>query len=178
MALTRTPIKRRSSASCFARGPRSQPLNEVLRTRIFEPLGMRDTGFFTPHQDRLATAYRPTAGGLEAYDGPAGVWGRPQAFSDGAAGLVSTVDDLLAFARMLLRGGAPVLTPTAARSDDERSGSRPSRRLTAAWSPDFFATRLVGPTAWGSRPTAGSAGTAASARRGSSTHNATSLSPC
>jgi CubicO group peptidase (beta-lactamase class C family) len=43
--------------------------------------------------------------------GPAGGAGsRPPAFHDGAAGLVSTVDDLLAFARMLLRGGDPVLT--------------------------------------------------------------------
>ena len=33
----------------------------------------------------------------------------PPEFGDGAAGLVSTADDLLAFARMLLRGGAPVL---------------------------------------------------------------------
>jgi CubicO group peptidase (beta-lactamase class C family) len=34
-------------------------------------------------------------------------------FGDGAAGLVSTAEDLLRFARMLLRGGAPVLTEDA-----------------------------------------------------------------
>ena len=86
-----------------------QPLADVLRTRIFEPLGMRDTGFWTPHLERLATAYRPTADGLASWDEPDGAWSRPPAFGDGAAGLVSTVDDLHAFARMLLDRGAPVL---------------------------------------------------------------------
>jgi CubicO group peptidase (beta-lactamase class C family) len=86
------------------------PYDEVLRTRIFEPLGMRDTGFHTRHVERLATAYVSTAKGLEVWDRPDGQWSRPPAFHDGAAGLVSTADDLLAFARMLLRGGDPVLT--------------------------------------------------------------------
>ena len=31
------------------------PLPEVLRTRLFEPLGMTDTGFWTAETDRLAT---------------------------------------------------------------------------------------------------------------------------
>ena len=45
--------------------------------------------------------------------GPDGQWSRPPAFGDGGAGLVSTASDLLAFAQMLLRGGAPVLTADA-----------------------------------------------------------------
>ena len=49
-------------------------------------------------------------------DEPAGKWSRPPEFGDGTAGLVSTADDLLAFARMLLRGGAPVLPPDAVRA--------------------------------------------------------------
>jgi CubicO group peptidase (beta-lactamase class C family) len=85
------------------------PFPEVLRTRIFEPLGMRDTGFWASDTGRLATAYQPTPDGLRVLDPPDGAWSRPQAFPDGAAGLVSTADDLLAFARMLLRGGDPVL---------------------------------------------------------------------
>jgi CubicO group peptidase (beta-lactamase class C family) len=93
-----------------------QPFADVLRTRVFEPLGMRDTGFWTTHTDRLATAYRPTPDGLIAWDELDGLWSRPQAFADGGAGLVSTVDDLLAFARMLLTGGAPVLSADAARA--------------------------------------------------------------
>jgi CubicO group peptidase (beta-lactamase class C family) len=86
------------------------PYADVLRTRIFEPLGMRDTAFGTKDTSRLATAYVPTADGLQVWDAPDGQWSRPPAFADGAAGLVSTVDDLLAFARLLLRGGEPVLT--------------------------------------------------------------------
>jgi CubicO group peptidase (beta-lactamase class C family) len=84
--------------------------DEVLRTRIFEPLGMRDTRFYTDDAPRLATAYLPTADGLVVWDPPDGQWSRPPAFYDGAAGLLSTADDLLAFARMLLRRGDPVLT--------------------------------------------------------------------
>jgi CubicO group peptidase (beta-lactamase class C family) len=88
-----------------------QPFGEVLRTRIFEPLGMTDTAFWASEPDRLAEAYAPTPGGLVVADPPGGAWSRPPAFEDGAAGLVSTADDLYAFARMLLTGGAPVLAP-------------------------------------------------------------------
>ena len=84
--------------------------DEVLRTRIFEPLGMRDTRFYTDDVPRLATAYQPTADGMVVWDPPDGQWSRPPAFYDGAAGLLATADDLLAFARMLLRRGDPVLT--------------------------------------------------------------------
>ncbi len=87
-----------------------QPFADVLRTRIFEPLGMRDTGFWTPHTGRLASAFRSSpGGGLEVCGTSRTVnsGARPTAFGDGAAGLVSTADDLLAFARMLLRGGVP-----------------------------------------------------------------------
>ena len=89
--------------------------DEVLRTRICEPLGMRDTGFYPEDVERLATAYLPTAGGLAVWDSPDGQWSRRPSFHDGAAGLVSTVDDLLAFARMLLRGGSPVLATDQVR---------------------------------------------------------------
>ena len=43
-------------------------------------------------------------------DRPDGQWSRPPLFPDGAAGLVSSADDLVAFGRMLLRDGDPVLT--------------------------------------------------------------------
>ena len=90
-----------------------QSFPDVLRTRIFEPLGMRDTAFWASDTARLATAYVPTADGLQVWDPPEGQWSRPPVFGDGAAGLVSTADDLLAFARMLLRGGEPVLSSDA-----------------------------------------------------------------
>jgi CubicO group peptidase (beta-lactamase class C family) len=71
---------------------------------------MRDTAFFASDPSRLTTAYRSGPGSrLEPYDGPTGAWSHPPAFEDGSGGLVSTVDDLLALARMLLRGGEPVL---------------------------------------------------------------------
>ena len=40
-----------------------QPFSEVLATRIFQPLGMCDTGFWAADSRRLATAYQPTPGG-------------------------------------------------------------------------------------------------------------------
>jgi CubicO group peptidase (beta-lactamase class C family) len=84
---------------------------DVLRSRILQPLGMTETAFFTTEASRLATAYVNTADGLLVWDGPDGDWSRPPVFEDGAAGLVSTVDDLHAFARMFLRAGTPVLSP-------------------------------------------------------------------
>ena len=72
-----------------------QPFEDVLRTRLFEPLGMRDTAFWTPRTERLATGYLPTQMGLKVWDEPDGRWSRRPDFADGAGGLVSTADDLL-----------------------------------------------------------------------------------
>jgi CubicO group peptidase (beta-lactamase class C family) len=93
-----------------------QAFEDVLRTRLFEPLGMRDTAFWTSQTERLATAYLPTEAGLNVWDEPDGRWSRRPEFADGAGGLVSTADDLLAFSRMLLRSGAPVLSKDAVRA--------------------------------------------------------------
>jgi hypothetical protein len=49
---------------------------------------------------------------LVVTDPPEGQWSQPPAFPDGGAGLVSSVDDMVAFGRMLLRGGSPVLKST------------------------------------------------------------------
>jgi CubicO group peptidase (beta-lactamase class C family) len=100
---------------------------EVLRSRILQPLGMTETAFFTTDAARLATAYANTADGLTVWDPPDGDWSRPPAFDDGAAGLVSTVDDLLAFARMFLRDGSPVLSPESA-TDMTRDQVSPAQR--------------------------------------------------
>jgi len=90
------------------------PIAEAYRTRLLEPLGMRDTGFFAADPARLTTAYKDAPdGGLEVSDPPEGQWSKPPAFDDGGGGLVSTADDLWRFARTLLRGGDPVLTPDA-----------------------------------------------------------------
>ena len=87
-----------------------QPLETFFRERIFEPLGMKDTGFSVPagKLDRLATSYwaDTATGGLVLHDGVAdSQWSRPPVFPDAAAGLVSTVDDFLAFGAMLLGKG-------------------------------------------------------------------------
>jgi CubicO group peptidase (beta-lactamase class C family) len=114
-----------------------QSFADVLRTRIFEPLGMADTAFWTSQTDRLATAYQATPGGLEVADPPDGAWSKPPAFEDGAAGLLSTVDDLYAFARMLLTGGAPVLAPesVAAITIDQLT---PEQKARGGLGVDFF----------------------------------------
>lgn len=83
-----------------------RPLDVVLRERVFEPLGMVDTAFAVTDVDRFGTCYATDPSGTRfAYDPPDGQWATPPAFPSGAAGLVSTVDDLHAFARMLLAGG-------------------------------------------------------------------------
>ena len=107
--------------------------DDVLRTRIFEPLGMPDTSFYTEDVLRLATAYQPTADGNVIWDPPDGQWSRPPAFYDGAAGLVSTVDDLLAFARMLVRGGEPVLTADQVREMSRDHLTAPQREFGMAF---------------------------------------------
>jgi CubicO group peptidase (beta-lactamase class C family) len=114
-----------------------QPLADVLHERIFEPLGMTDTGFAVPDAtvDRLAAAYAPEGeadGGLVLVDGPAdSAWRRPPAFPDAANGLVSTVDDYLAFTRTLLQPGA-LLSPATVElmttdqlSGDQRTAAAP-----------------------------------------------------
>mgnify|MGYP005766908531 FL=1 len=98
------------------------PFGEYLKKSFFEPLGMKDTGFFVPEEkrERLVTAYRADGkGGLEAYrENHLGIFNamdRKPAFESGGAGLVSTVDDYARFAQMLLNGGeldgARVLKP-------------------------------------------------------------------
>jgi CubicO group peptidase (beta-lactamase class C family) len=87
-----------------------QPLETFLYERIFEPLGMKDTGFSVPAAklDRLATSYipNPETGTLAVYDeAKGGQWTSPPAFPSGAGGLVSTVDDYLLFEQMMLNKG-------------------------------------------------------------------------
>ena len=88
---------------------------ELLRERIAEPLEMTDTRFYAAAVERLATAYMPTASGLELLDPPAGAFSRPPEFEALGSGLVSTVPDYLAFETMVLDGGTPILDPASVR---------------------------------------------------------------
>lgn len=72
---------------------------------------MTDTGFWTPHVDRLATAYLPGPDGLDVLDPPDGLFASPPAFEKLSGGLVSTAPDVLRFFTAMADGGAPVLTP-------------------------------------------------------------------
>jgi CubicO group peptidase (beta-lactamase class C family) len=117
-----------------------RPLPDLLTDRVLGPLGMTDTGFGVPSaaRDRLGPHWVPPGpdGVRELYDPADGEWATPPAFPDGGDGLVSTVDDLGAFAAMLAAGGqAPdgrrVLSEEAVRAmtteqvgpvDDEGGG--------------------------------------------------------
>lgn len=86
------------------------PLGDFFRTRIFEPLGMRDTAFSIPDAQlgRLATAYgvEPGTQRLVVEDHPsASRWSRTDRFQSGGGGLVSTAQDYLQFAQLLLGRG-------------------------------------------------------------------------
>lgn len=107
-----------------------KPLSEVLAERIFEPLGMTDTGFSVGSEGRrrAATMYQLDKDGTLRHDvmGPAPIVDPP--FCTGGAGLFSTVDDYLRFARMLLNGGT--LDGTRVLSEDSAMSMR-TDRLTA-----------------------------------------------
>ena len=84
-----------------------KPLSDVLTQRILAPLGMSDTGFNvgTAGRRRAATMYQLDSDTTLRDDvmGPAPIVDPP--FCTGGAGLWSTIDDYLRFARMLLAGG-------------------------------------------------------------------------
>ena len=88
-----------------------QSLGSFLRERIFDPLGMKDTGFFVPEAklDRLPTCYATdlVTGKLIVLDkARGGQVARAPAFEAGAGGLVSTIDNMAAFGQMMLNKGA------------------------------------------------------------------------
>ena len=87
-----------------------QPFETFLREHLFDPLGMKDTGFHVPaaKMERFGPTYWTNYATWkeEIYDeARGGQWSRPPAFPSGAGGLVSTADDYLAFTRMLLHEG-------------------------------------------------------------------------
>jgi CubicO group peptidase (beta-lactamase class C family) len=110
-----------------------KPLDEFFRTRIFEPLGMKDTYFYPPDNkvDRLATAYTyydgkglnafpdmPITEGSFTYSADYPVRGPKKLFS-GGAGLVSTAGDYARFCQMMLDGGKAGTTRLLSRKSVE-----------------------------------------------------------
>jgi CubicO group peptidase (beta-lactamase class C family) len=97
-----------------------KPFEQFLQERIFDPLGMNDTGFFVPPDKahRLAACYSASPqgamtfhatdrkGGLTLQDDPAtSSFLSPPSFISGGGGLCSTSADYLTFCRALLNGG-------------------------------------------------------------------------
>ena len=86
-----------------------QSLGNFLRERIFDPLGMRDTGFHVPAEkvQRLPALYffNRKKGALDLFDDESrSAFAQEGAFEAGGGGLVSTLDDYFAFCRMLNKG--------------------------------------------------------------------------
>jgi CubicO group peptidase (beta-lactamase class C family) len=125
------------------------PLATFFGERIFEPLGMKDTGFSVPEEklDRLATCY-----GTDFVTGVFGVLdeacggtvARPPVFESGGGGLVSTVDNMLAFGQMMLAKGAYGRERILARpsvelmTTDQLTGEQ---KAASPFFPKFWSTR-------------------------------------
>jgi CubicO group peptidase (beta-lactamase class C family) len=126
-----------------------KPLEDLLRERLFEPLGMKDTAFSlsAAQLERLTTSYRyrPQAGTLTLDDGVEdSLWSRPPAIPSASGGLVSTVDDYAAFGRMMLNqgehNGAQILSK---RSVEAMTSDHipPEQKAISDFFPGFWDTR-------------------------------------
>lgn len=97
------------------------PFDEFLETRLFQPLGMVDTGFHVPDEkrDRFATMYQSGQGGLTVQEGFGGDYEAPVTFPGGGGGLASTIGDYLKFTQMLASdgelNGVRILSPESTR---------------------------------------------------------------
>lgn len=120
-----------------------QPFDVYLRTHVFDPLRMNDTGFVVPaaSQARLTTVYRPdTRGALQPVELETPPFTERPALLEGSVGLVSTVPDFARFAQMLL-GGGTLGGRRVLRADTVR-------RITANGLPKGL-TRAGGQQGWG-----------------------------
>jgi CubicO group peptidase (beta-lactamase class C family) len=86
-----------------------KPLDELMRERVFEPLGMRDTGFHVPAEsaDRFASVHTtlPGVGAVVIRPAAGSPFLRRPKLLLGGNGIVSTAEDYARFCRMLMSGG-------------------------------------------------------------------------
>ena len=126
-------------------------LDQFFRTRIFEPLGMRDTFFQVPADklDRLVDCYTLAPGkGRVMYDrGEASAWARTPKFLSGGGGLVSTSADYHRFCTMLLNGGAPLIGRKTL--DLMTANHIPGNGDLAGWSKSLFSEAALAGTGFG-----------------------------
>jgi CubicO group peptidase (beta-lactamase class C family) len=123
-----------------------KPFELFLEERLFKPLGMKDTAFSVPPSkiDRFVDSYwtNPSTGKVELYDAAAtGQWSRPPDFPSGAGGLVSTADDFVAFATMLMEGGKyegkQILSEESVKAMT-RDQLSPGQKAQSGFVPGFF----------------------------------------
>lgn len=127
-------------------------LAEIFAADICTPLGMKDTGFLVPpgERARMAAVHRRDGAGFTSH-GPAAV-GQGQGYAGGGGGLVSSVPDYLAFLRVFLNAGAPLLRPeTVAEMARDQLGGKLAGVLRSAipamsHDADFFPGQRAG---WG-----------------------------
>jgi CubicO group peptidase (beta-lactamase class C family) len=117
-----------------------QTLPDFMRTHIFEPLGMKDAGFYVPQEKRarFATNYRADEKEMltvtQAGSPPNDYTAEP-GMPSGGGGLVSTAEDYYRFAQMLANGGEldgkRVLSPETVKL--MTSNHLPADLLTGHW---------------------------------------------
>jgi CubicO group peptidase (beta-lactamase class C family) len=110
------------------------PYDRFAKERIFDPLGMKDT-FFYPAEgnSRMATRYRRGENGLEKQNNPGFMNG---AYFSGGGGLMSTAEDYLQFAQMLLNRGE--------LNGKRLLGTKTVEVMTSVAAPDTLAGRPKG----------------------------------
>jgi CubicO group peptidase (beta-lactamase class C family) len=84
-----------------------KPYREVMKERLLDPLGMKDTDFYVPKdkRDRAAVVYQQDQQTGKLKPVPFPQYDEPPAYTAGGGGMISTLDDYLSFARMLLNRG-------------------------------------------------------------------------
>ena len=131
-----------------------KPLGQVLKDRIFTPLGMADTDFWCPPEKRgrMAKLYRANPGSDTLQDVSFPHFDSQPALEPGGGGLISTADDYLKFARMMLgKGevdGVRLLKASTIEMMTQNRLTDAQRQIPASWASRSGWARAL---AWASR---------------------------